>query len=381
MTTFNKYNKALKTIIAFSLISLSQISSAEPFGETPGTYTNYRFASNNGQNINPIQGFTAVNFAITVDKDPGYSSNVYWSNQFNLVGTSSGAYAGMQSNGGKARTFLFSAWDTTESKPGSPESYCLTFSGEGEGRSCRLHLDWQEGHTYQFILAYSQDNWLTATVTDLTTKQAFVLGSIKTAAKRISASGMVNWAEYFEWNNPATTCRSQPYSKASMALPVGFQGNQQLSAQISSVSTSSTCSDISKVSQVTTGSIQENGIGQSVRGPLTNAGLCLDVKSGLGAGNPAISYRCTNGENQGWVRSTKDNNLVTARNLCLDGASGVKVIQCGDGQNTFTQWSLADGLLKNLGNNKCVTAVGDGYEVTLESCVGSANQKWSAAPL
>jgi hypothetical protein len=375
---FARTGKRLQLTFALSCMLISQASLAEQYGETPGTYTNYQFSNNSGQGINPSQGFSAVNFAITVDKDPGYSSNVYWSNQFNLVGTSSGAYAGMQSNGGKPRTFLFSAWDTTEAKPGSPESYCVKFDGEGEGRSCRLHLDWQEGHTYQFNLAYGADNWLTATVTDLNSKQAFVLGSIKTAASRISASGMVNWTEYFEWSTASTTCRGQPYSKASMALPVGFQGTQQLSAQISSTSTSATCSDISKVSRVATGSVQENAIGQSQRGPLTNAGLCLDVKSGLAAGNAAISYGCTQAQNQGWVRSPKDNSLVASYNLCLDGSNGVKVIQCAAVANTFSQWSLADGQVKNLGNNKCLTAVGAGYEVTLESCVGSDNQKWSA---
>lgn len=377
-------NRVLKLSVVMllpiiSTMSLSTTTCAADLGETPGTYTNYRFLSTSGVNVN--QGFDSVKFAITVDKDPGYSSSVYWSNQFNLVGTASGAYAGLQSNGGSARTFLFSAWDTTEARPGSANSYCVTFSGEGEGRSCRLHLDWQEGHTYQFTLAYSDDSWLTATVTDLSSNTSFVLGSIKTSARRISANGMVNWAEYFEWNSPKATCRSQPYSKATFAVPQGTQGNNTITASISSVSNSTTCSDISRVTQISAGSVQENALGQSVRGTITNAGACLDIKSGLAEGNAVITYGCNNGKNQGWVRSRTDKKLVTADNLCLDGSSGIKVISCKNAQNNYSDWSVENGLIRNIGNNRCITAVGRGSDTTLEACVGSDNQKWQVVPL
>ncbi|WP_266160542.1 hypothetical protein, partial [Dyella silvatica] len=69
-------------------------------GDTPGSYTNYKFDSS-------VSSLNSVDFGITVKTDPGYQANVYWSNQFSLVGTSSGGYTGMQSNGGSKRMFLF----------------------------------------------------------------------------------------------------------------------------------------------------------------------------------------------------------------------------------------------------------------------------------
>ncbi|MEK8143227.1 hypothetical protein NKH18_16870 [Streptomyces sp. M10(2022)] len=60
--------------------------------------------------------------------------NVFWSHQFGFT-QGSGAYTGMQSNGGQQRTFLFSLWDATEARAGSEGSYCLDFGGEEWARA------------------------------------------------------------------------------------------------------------------------------------------------------------------------------------------------------------------------------------------------------
>lgn len=114
-----------------TLLLLLVLSVSARAGDTPGTYTNYTFDP-------AVTALDSVDFGIKVISDPGYRANVFWSNQFSLVGTSSGGYTGMQSNGGSDRMFLFSVWDATEAKAGTPGSACVDFGGEGIGKSCRM---------------------------------------------------------------------------------------------------------------------------------------------------------------------------------------------------------------------------------------------------
>lgn len=345
-----------------TLCTLMLPMAAQAIGKTPGTYTHYRFAPQ-------AQHFDAVDFAITVNQDPGYTANTYWAHQFNLVGTSSGAYTGMQSNGGSPRTFLFSAWDTVDARPGSEGSYCVSFSGEGEGRSCRMHKDWEAGHSYRFHVAYEEDDWLKVTVTDTTTNASFVLGSIKTAARAISPAGMVNWAEYFEWNSDRATCLGQPYSKATFDLPVGMSGNAAATATISGTSTSATCPGFSKVNVISKGSQQENGIGNSRRRALLDdKGLCMDAATGLNQGVPIIAYQCTGRPNQAWV-STRDGTLALRDNLCLEASRGgyATVQQCTDNRAT-QQWQLRSNHLYSPTQRICLASLGSGQPLQATSC-------------
>ncbi|RZS32461.1 hypothetical protein EV193_11295 [Herbihabitans rhizosphaerae] len=110
---------------------------------------------------------TDVTWSTTPEYDPGYQSNIFWSHQFGF-NKGEGAYIGMRSNGGKPRTFLFSVWNAT----------------------------------------------------DTTTGVALKLGSIRNAATAISTGGMVDWTEYFEWNDPRANCYDQPGSAARFGLPV-----------------------------------------------------------------------------------------------------------------------------------------------------------------
>ncbi|WP_160309818.1 RICIN domain-containing protein [Chromobacterium subtsugae] len=355
--------RAKTTLPLLLLLSLSPLAHA--LGKTPGTYTHYRFPAA------ASAGLDAVDFTITVKRDPGYSANVYWANQFDLVGTS-GAYTGMQSNGGGARTFLFSAWDTTDAKPGSAGSYCTSFSGEGTGRSCRIHVDWKQGHSYRFRVAYEPGGWLGVTVTDQADGSSFKLGSIKTAASKISPRNMVNWTEYFEWNNSRSTCLGQPYSLAAFAAPVGSAGGKTMTAAISGSSVSDACPAYSKVTVYSQSSEQENGIGNSARAPIANAGQCLDAKGGLGDGVAAITYACNGGANQSWVHAA-DQSLQLQNNYCLEETgSGVEVRSCSG----KSRWALAAGHVRSLRSGLCLSANRPGQPVSLLQC-GGQGQQWS----
>ena len=367
-----------KTLSLCSLLLLLMLSVTAHAGDTPGTYTNYQFDP-------AVTALNSVDFGITVKADPGYRANVFWSNQFSLVGTRSGGYTGMQSNGGSDRMFLFSIWDATEARSGSKGSACVNFGGEGVGKSCRMAHEWQQGHTYRFHVAYEGDQWLGVTVTDLTTHGSFKLGSIRTASNSISPAGMVNWTEYFEWSSADSDCFNQPYASAEFDLPVGNAGSAL--ASISKTSLSKTCTAYSEINKNPAGSLQRNAIGNSSRGAIVGEGdRCVDAQGGEKNGVPAISYNCSGGANQAWVFAVDHTLRLQDNNLCLDVASGsgttagTPVIVDSCSGNRQQQWSRVGTQLSNDMSGLCLTSSAAGEPLTTEKCKVAANQSWRLPP-
>lgn len=344
--------------------------------ETPGSYTDYAFPAGTG-------GLDDVTFRTTVTKDAGHASRIFWSHQFNFAHGGS-AYTGMQSNGpGETRTFLFSVWDATEAKAGTDGSYCVDFSGEGEGKSCRLKTDWKEGQTFRTRVAHEGDRWFGVTVTNESTGASFKLGSIRAGSAQISASGMVDWTEYFEWNNPNASCDDQPYSQAQFGLPVGNNGT--VTASASRTSTSKTCSEYTRVEQVSGGTLHTNGIGNSLRGPVTG----LDGKAVDGyrnrAGDPVILYSPTGGANQAWVIGRDGALHLMDQGLCLDLSDGetangtpATLWYCNGAASQ--QWKYDGETLRNVASDRCLDVPGwnttDGTQLIIWDCNGGANQTW-----
>jgi hypothetical protein len=366
----------MKTMSLCTLLLLLVLSISARAGDTPGTYTNYKFDP-------AVTALDSVDFGIKVISDPGYRANVFWSNQFSLVGTSSGGYTGMQSNGGSDRMFLFSIWDATEAKAGTAGSACVDFGGEGIGKSCRMAHEWQQGHAYQFHVAYEGDQWLGVTVTDTTTHRSFKLGSIRTASNGISPGGMVNWTEYFEWSSPDSDCFNQPYTAAQFDLPLGrLPGGGAAKASVSATSLSKTCTGTSEVTQNTKGSVQRNAIGNSSRGAIVGEGdRCVDAQGGEKEGVPAISYSCSGGANQAWVFAVDHTLRLQDDNLCLDAASGggaadaaVTVATCSNGRGQ--QWSRVGAQLSNDASGLCLTSSAAGEPLGMKKCTSGAAQNW-----
>ncbi|MCC3768342.1 ricin-type beta-trefoil lectin domain protein [Streptomyces sp. UNOC14_S4] len=345
--------------------------------DTPGSYTDYSFPQG-------TSGLSSVTFRTTVTKDPGQSANVFWSHQFNF--TKGGAYTGMQANGpGEKRTFLFSVWDATEAKPGTVGSYCVDFGGEGEGKSCRIKYDWKQGHTYRYRVAHEGNRWFGVTVTDETSGDSFKLGSIRAATGRISPDGMVDWTEYFEWNDDRASCNDQPYSQARFGLPQGDDG--RVTAKVASTSASSSCRNMSRIDVTKDGSVQSNAIGNSLRGPITGlGGKAVDADGGAASGTSAILYRPTGGANQSWVLGKDGAVHLMKSRLCLDvksGATGngtrVQLYACNGGNNQ--QWRYEnDGSLRNPASGRCLDVPGssakDGTPLQIRDCNGGSNQRW-----
>ncbi|MFJ2230015.1 MULTISPECIES: ricin-type beta-trefoil lectin domain protein [Streptomyces] len=368
---------ASAAVLAAALGTALTTADTAAASDTPGSYTNYGFPSGAGALDN-------VTFRTTVTKDAGPGSRIFWSHQFDFTAGSSG-YTGMQSNGpGQERTFLFSIWDADEAKSGSEGSYCVDFGGEGVGKSCRLRTDWKEGDTFRTRLAHEGDRWFGVTVTNETTGASFKLGSIRAGSTRISTGGMVDWTEYFEWNNPKASCDDQPYSQARFGLPEGDDG--AVTASVASTRTSTSCASRSQVDRVDGGTVQTNGIGNSLRGPVTGLGGKVVDGSRNVSGDPAILYGPTGGANQAWTLGGDGALHLADNGLCLDlkdggTANGTPVIlwDCSGGANQ--QWRYENGTLRNPVSGRCLDVpdgnAADGTPLAVWDCDGAANQKWT----
>ncbi|MFI6605085.1 ricin-type beta-trefoil lectin domain protein [Streptomyces sp. NPDC050507] len=357
---------------------------AAELGVTPGTYTNYSFSGA------PV--LTEVTWSTTVPHDPGYRANIFWSHQFGFD-RGSGAYFGMQSNGGSKRTLLFSVWDVSEARAGSSGSWCQTFGGEGEGMSCRMNLDWTAGHRYTFEVAAEGDGWFGATVADTVTGASYKLGAIKTPATAISPSGMVDWTEYFEWNNPRANCYDQPFSDARFGVPTG-NGGTVTAAVASTSSSANACAPMTRIDVAAGSTVQNLAVGNSVRGAVTGpAGKCLDAFGGVADGVVADLYTCSGGANQAWVKAA-DGTLRLPSDYCLaaDGTgngAAVRVRDCagtgagGAVTDPARQWTYnaSTHAVVNKASGRCLDVPGsdtaNGTALGLWDCHGGANQQWN----
>ncbi|WP_063836143.1 RICIN domain-containing protein [Actinacidiphila yeochonensis] len=357
---------------------------AATIGTTPGTYTNYAFTGS--------PTLADVTWSTTVLTDPGFSSQVFWAHQFGFdVGN--GAYVGMQSDGGSNRLFLFSVWDATQATAGSAGTSCAAFGGEGTGESCRMNLNWTAGHTYTFTVAAQGSGWFGATVKNTTAGTSFTLGSIKTPATAIASTGMVDWTEYFEWNDPRATCYDQPFSAARFGLPTGNGGT--VTARVSGTSNNgNACAAMTRTDSVAGGTVQNLATGNSVRGAVTGlAGKCLDSLGGVSDGTAADLYACSGGVGQAWVRAA-DGTLRLRSDYCLAAngtasGSAVLVSDCagtgpgGAVTDTSKLWTYnaTTKALVNQASGRCLDVPAsnsaNGTALIVYGCTGNPNQQWT----
>ncbi|WNI21934.1 ricin-type beta-trefoil lectin domain protein [Streptomyces sp. ITFR-16] len=369
---------------ALALLATAAPTQAADIGTTPGTYTNYSFSG--------APRLTEVTWSTTVLHDPGYRANVFWSHQFGFD-QGNGAYIGMQSNGGSKRTLLFSVWDVSEAEAGSAGSWCQDFGGEGEGMSCRLNLDWTAGHRYTFRVAAEGEGWFGATVTDTATGTAYRLGRIKTPATAISPSGMVDWTEYFEWNDPRATCYDQPFSDARFGVPTG-NGGTVTGAVAATSNSGNACASMTRTDVAADATVQNLAVGNSVRGAVTGlADKCLDASGGVADGTTADLYSCSGGANQAWVRAA-DGTLRLPSDYCLaaegtGNGAAVRVRDCagpgagGAVTDPARQWTYDSSAhaLVNKASGRCLDVPGgataNGTALDLWDCHGGTNQRWN----
>lgn len=338
-------------------------------GDVPGTYAKYQWDPS-------VTGLTSIGFTINVQANPGYRANVRFANQFQLVGSTLGGYAGMEDNSNLGPNFVFTVQGATQYTAGDPGSYCIT---ENSGITCRMPYNWTPTVNYQFQLAYVGGQWLNVTVTDTYTKQSFNLGSILTDATSISPLGMEGRTKYLEASSPNSNCYNQPYSDVIFTPP----SSNGVQATVSKYGTNTTCADFSSALNWE----QTNGAGNLLRGLYQgDDGLCVDAGDGHTVGVAATTQTCNKKkEAQAWVLG-KDGTVRLQSNLCLDVAnadspsgSGVIVDQCTG--SASQQWWVGGGrdlLYSNLGNSEyCLTEGAAGTQLTVQECTGVMGQSWS----
>lgn len=333
-------------------------------GEVPGTYAYYGFGS-------PPNGFDALEFRIQVNNAAGSASKVRWANKFRFVGSQLEGYAGIQTRGDKRSVFVFSVNHSNQSKLGSAGGKCHQ---SGSGQTCEIDVPWNEKVQYRFDIKYEKGEWLRVIVTDLNNKKWVNVGSIKVNAALLSPDGIESWVTYMEGSSGRSTCFGQPHSEAVFYLPIGKLKGKKHTANITSYKTRSSCQEFSKVTEYEKGSLHENGIGNSVRGPIQNAEHCLDVERGLAEGNAMIMYPCHGRDNQSWVFS-KDSTIQAPYSYCVLNKGKLIAGRCAP-LDRYTHWLLDGALIKHKVTGKCLTEHGYHKQVTLEPCDGSSNQQW-----
>ena len=324
--------------------------------ETPGSYVHWEF-----------DGATALSdvaYPMTVTRDPGYGAKVFWSNQVSFS-NGLGGYAGMQAHGGAQRLFLFSVWDVSEAVPG-PGSFCEPFGGEGSGMSCKRWGDWKEGDTYEFHYVAEGNGWWGLTVTNLADSTSFKLGSIKVGTDTMLPNS-ISWTEYFRWNDAASSCLSEPFSRERSDVPVANNGS--LTGRITGSHVSPDCAAFSTVTTTADYAVQTNGIGNSVMSTIGGSGgRCLDIAKGKVSPND-----CHGGASQQWVYA-KDDTLRGKDYTCAIVGNGNSVV-AGPCSSSRGKWTVSGGQLIESVSGKCLTA--GAMKATIGTCNGSASQQWS----
>jgi len=353
----------VKTPTVSAQAGIASEKGPDNFGATPGSYANQKW---------PTIDRTSEDYFITVNVDPGPTSNVFWSNQFS-VGTF-GGYTGLQTTYLRSTTgnsagdmFLFSVWGATKSKLGSEGSWCIGDTDGVGGQSCRMLHSWIVGHTYRFRLSIDSEGWLTSTVLDLDSSTTFIIGHIflNSSIKTVNPGLEDQWTEYFEWNNGRTSCGTVPFSSVTFSAS-STTGNSVIYPSISETHTSKTCKSyttISTNSENKSKSTQINGVGNSVRTQIHNNGLCLNAAGGLSEGATMILYPCgtppTIGKNEAWVYAN-DGSIRSDSNYCVTASNtqnGIVTLQeCVPGGAINQEWSVTAGqITSNLGDDLYLT--------------------------
>lgn len=215
-------------------------------GATPGTYSYWV----------PPADPTSFSMPMILVADPG-NYNAYWSNQFSLNDAAhTGGYLGFQTHDTGGGMFLGSLRNAKSAKPGSDNTYCAEFGGAGGGMSCRWNERPRPGDQYLLTVSKAGSHGWTFTVVNSTANTTTVLGTIYTETDaKLSGADFVSWTEYFDWNNPATTCAQAKYSKLLFGIPATSAGN----GHYTGTDTRKRCPQMERVTLSPAGATQENG--------------------------------------------------------------------------------------------------------------------------
>jgi hypothetical protein len=152
----------------------------------------------------------------------------FWAFQFQFQ-SDNGGYLGFQSNTAGYRV-QFSIWDAIGADA-APNGRADAFGHEGEGYACSLLFNWEAGRRYRLTLKRAREDasyaWWSTTVTDLSSGQESLVGTIKTPK---SWGGLRNsnstFVEYFgKQDQKLHPCSDLGYTRALVVFPVLIASN------------------------------------------------------------------------------------------------------------------------------------------------------------
>ncbi|MGI9033304.1 MAG: DUF3472 domain-containing protein [Acidimicrobiales bacterium] len=157
------------------------------------------------------RGFSSFTHTVLAEIDPGPAATYFWAHQFALQ-DGQGGYLGLQTRGNRAdgtvgKMAIFSLWDAT----GAEGRGVVRFSGEGEGWSARIPYLWSLGSTYRLSVAAAAGSWWSASVTDPTTGENQVIGSLQAPP---------GWGGLRPWSIMWTEYYGPPLARCADLAPV-----------------------------------------------------------------------------------------------------------------------------------------------------------------
>jgi hypothetical protein len=115
-------------------------------------------------------------------------------------------------------------------------------------------------------------------------------------------------------------------------------------------------------------------------GAITSGTQCVDSAGSTTDGAPVTAAACNGSAGQKW---SVDNGVVSQGEKCLDvtgqnSADGtpIEVWRCNGGPNQ-AWFAQADGTLMSLQSGKCLDNPGTGKQLVINTCAGTASQKWA----
>lgn len=162
--------------------------------------------------------------------------STYWALRFDFANTDKGGYMGLQTDkSGNNSLAIFSIWEANGYEMGSTGSYCIDFSGEGKGKSCRIPYNFNNNHVYRLrVWRLKSDNmgqWWGAWIMDVNTNKEIHLGNIRSPHGKVLTNTTNNFVEYF---GGALPCDGVPKSIATFYPPTANNNDPTNSYQYSS---------------------------------------------------------------------------------------------------------------------------------------------------
>jgi hypothetical protein len=327
-------------------------------------------------------GYTDMEFFITVTREPGFNGRTYWAHQWSYTGTQEGGYAGLQSRNGNDKSLNFAIWGAIGWRDATGAN-CSNFGHEGSGVQCWIKFPWKEGVTYRIKIEKSEYDGWTASITDTINNQMTTVATIIVPKNYGGLKGLSEWVENFaQGSEQPLSCSNVPEAISVYGVPQANSGTVRPTS--SSSRTYGNCAAIARsictTEQVCTLSVNpqasfsqkhlQNGVNSH----------CLDM---LGGGLQAGLWQCLSGNANQMLTEDNTYKLYLSSNtgLCLtaDANNMVKTSTCSN--SARQQWLKVNRTQAyfNAGTGLCMDALDNAIlkaSIQVHRCLENDFQRW-----